>query len=552
VDNTSDADKPVSTAQGAALGAKLAAADLDTATAADLTDPASATRVAGDAVWEQQLAFMSPVGQSWDGMIRAAAIAAERVRIEALFDAANTGTLVGVGRRGTSYDLYQELLPSVWWRATLAWDATAGGEHHSLLGSLIGVPMLTLDQTDGSFAYSATGWATSSNVNTYGGTYTRNSTTGATCTWTTPTATSVGLRAYRTTNGGYALVTLDASATAATLLPSAQDEVDAGRLAATALVAAGGTLNPTDRLYNSYGATSDSDLLIRFAEGLTSAAHTVVLTVTGYKQATSTDVRLYISGGIYAVATTTITTAGMTLAPLVTPLSTSSVYEYAITYTPTGGTLYPFIGNRHGNDIEDTFAIAVGGTVTTLTDGQVVTGALVTVARTTHLRHPDTGTTNVGTTAVTYTMRPGWGMDVQAAITWLVAGIARASYLGMLPTQGAVCTKGRAAGGPVVTLTDDDGSSKGSTRSDTVALWQDGGRGAVMLTMRNLPTAVNRWAGATTNFAWLEDRTGGDFNKGYFQRVQTPGTEAIVVNDVWATYATYRAAWMTSTAALAT
>jgi len=532
----------------------LAAAFAEKVAITDLTDPASAAREALSATYATQAdtAFMSPVGQSWDGMIRAAAIAAERSRIEGLFDAANTGTLVGVGRRGTSYDLYQELAASVWWRATLAWDATAGGEHHSLYGSLIGVPMLTLDQGDTSFAYSASGWLTSSNANTYGGTYARNSTTGATCTWTTPTATSVGLRAYRTTNGGYAKVTLDASATAATLLPSAQDEVDAGRLAATALVAGGGTLTPTDRIYDSYGATSDSDLLIRFAEGLTSAAHTVVLTCTGYKRAASTDVRLYVSGGIYATAATTAATAGMTLAPLVTLLSSSSVYEYAITYTPTGGTLYPFIGNRHGNDIEDVFTITLDGTVTTLTDGQVATGALVSVARATHLRHPDTGATNVATAITTYTMRPGWGMDVQAALTWLVAGVARASYLGMLPTQGNVCTKGRAAGGPVVTLTADDGSSKGSTRSDTLALWQDGGRGAVMLTMRDLPTAVNRWTGATTNFAWFEDRTGGDFNKAYFQRVQTPGTETIAASDVWEMFATYRAAWMTSTAALAT
>lgn len=51
VDNTADANKPVSTAQGVALGAKLAAADLDSGVATDIADLDSLTRAALDALY---------------------------------------------------------------------------------------------------------------------------------------------------------------------------------------------------------------------------------------------------------------------------------------------------------------------------------------------------------------------------------------------------------------------------------------------------------------------------------------------------------------------
>lgn len=57
----------------------------------------------------------------------------------------------------------------------------------------------------------------------------------------------------------------------------------------------------------------------------------------------------------------------------------------------------------------------------------------------------------------------------------------------MLPTQGNTFQRGRAAGGSTVILLDDDNSVKGSTKSDTIVLWQSGGNGATMLTVRNLP-----------------------------------------------------------------
>ena len=520
--------------------------------ATEMADPTSDVGASlSDAIMAgvNDLTWMSPIGDQWDGSMQAGIVAAERSRFTRLLRSAGDG--LAIGRRGTTYDLYQEVEAGIWWRQSLAYDSTTNGEHHSMMDSVIGAPMLSLDESHSSFTYSALGWGTSSNVNTFGGTYAKNSTTGETVTWTTPTATKVGLRAFRTTNGGYAKATINGSATLAALLPTAQDEVTAGRLASVALVANGGTLNATDRLFNSYGSTSDSDIMVPFAEGLSSAVHSVVLTVTGYKQGTSTDVRLYISGGIYSTDATTLTTSGAKFAPYVVILSGSSVSEYAIVYKREGGTLAPFIGNRHGNEVEDTFTFTIDGATVTPADGSITlcsTSAIIT--RTARLLNPDNASETVANSVCEWAMLKSAALNVHWTIDWVQPGTAGTAYPAMLPTQGNNFAKGRVAAGSVQTLLSDDGSVKGSTRSDTIALWQDGGHGAVMATVRNLPTAVNRWENAT-DFAWLQDRSGGDFNKGYFQRVQGGASEPIVAGDRWEAFISYRAAWVSSTASLA-
>src|SRR5690606_32598678 len=121
-------------------------------------------------------------------------------------------------------------------------------------------------------------------------TYRQSSTSGSTVTWTSPTSTAVGIRTVATTNGGLAKVSIDGSATAATMLPTAQQMVDSGKYLAGILVANGGTLNPTDRVLDCYSPNAAGtagyedlwDVRVGFAEGLSSAAHTVVITATGY------------------------------------------------------------------------------------------------------------------------------------------------------------------------------------------------------------------------------------------------------------------------------
>lgn len=323
------------------------------------------------------------------------AAATDRDRITRLFQ--SSGTRVAVKRVGNDYNMHQEVSPNVWWKQTLANTTTATGTLHVMKDSIVGRPVASLAHGDASFAYSATGWGVITNAMVYGGNYQRNKTIGATVTWTSPTATHVGIRGILTNNGGYAKVTLDGSVTAATLLPTAQDEVTAGRLASSALVANGGTLNPTDRVYDSYASPTRPDGITLFADGLTSAAHTVILTVTGYKQTPAVDVYVLLTGGISGTASTALDTAGVEIAALVTAHTGSSVYEYAMVFKRTGGTLAPFIGNSHGNETETYFGIIVDGKTVTFTDGQTRIGSAAQIERGTNLLNPDNAAEVVAT-----------------------------------------------------------------------------------------------------------------------------------------------------------
>lgn len=491
-------------------------------------------------------------------------IAQARERYKAIFE--SVGTQVAVGRRDSvdgngaykiGYDLYQDLGSNRWWRMQLDQDPTVGGEHRSMWKSVLGKPTLSVNQDAASWAYSASGWVTTTNVFVYGGSYVRNSVTGATATWTSPAdVTSVGVRAFRSTNGGYAKVLIDGSPTRATLRPTAQDEVNAGRLASSALVANGGTLNPTDRLFSSWSATTGNpDTYVTFADDLTAGVHTVQLVVTGYKPTASTDVRLYVSGATWVTTTTTVATAGMDLAPLSTLLDKSSVFEYAVTFAPTGGEQYLFLGNRHGHDVDDSFTITLDGSVVAPADGQVLVGSLAVVNRVCHLTHPEVIGGNVADgVTVDYTMRPKTGLDVDIRIPWGVSGSSRNAYLGMVPTEGNNFPNGRAAGGPMVSLVSDNDANTGNTKSDTLLLWSGTSPGpAFMGCYRyDMPAAVNGWR-KSRSFAWLQDRIGGELNKGYFQRVESNETdvEDIAPGDVWRAHLNYRAAWLDDVSVLA-
>jgi len=80
------------------------------------------------------------------------------------------------------------------------------------------------------------------------------------------------------------------------------------------------------------------------------------------------------------------------------------------------------------------------------------------------------------------------------------------------------------------------------TTNDEISIWQPDGRARVTATMNNLDKAVNGWA-LSDNQACLQDRIGGQFNNGYFQRVQSSETESIAAGARWAANTIYRPYW---------
>lgn len=466
-------------------------------------------------------------------------IPSRQSRLLSLF--ASPGSQVGLGRSGTDYNLFQQLAAGLWWKVTLANDGT----HNSLYQSIVGIPMLSADDDDAEWVfYNAshvvTAWTAGSNVNAYGGAYVRTSLTGYHAEFTAPAGTtSVGLRYFATTNAGLALVAIDGDKTAATNLPTAQDLVTAGTFPNTILVANGGTLSPTDRVLDMYAASGNADTQILLAKGLASGSHVVRVTVTGYKRAASTDVRVYVSGGMYGSAAITPATASMSILALQTYLSSSSVYEYAFSCVPTAGGTIAFIGNRHGGEGSQTLAFTIDGATVTPSDGSVTLGSVVTVTRTTQLSHGDLA--HVADVSVVYTLRPGTGLRVDIDVDWLQNVTHYNAYVGMCPSQGNNFPNGSTRRGETVSLLDDDGSLKAANKSAAGVLWNTSGY-ALLLSVPDLAPAVNGWV-KSLSFMTIEDRSTGDFNKLYLQRTKSDvATEAVTAADRWTWAIDYRVA----------
>ncbi|MDQ0767991.1 hypothetical protein QF031_000740 [Pseudarthrobacter defluvii] len=94
-------------------------------------------------------------------------------------------------------------------------------------------------------------------------------------------------------------------------LDTAQDVVTRGWYANTILVANGSTLNPTDRVMDSYSPTTAQNKYAArrvLAADLTAGAHTVKLTVTGYNRIGVSAQRAYVTRFLHSLPSTKLPT----------------------------------------------------------------------------------------------------------------------------------------------------------------------------------------------------------------------------------------------------
>jgi hypothetical protein len=412
-----------------------------------------------------------------------------------------------------------------------------------------GVPMLSIDDTDASVVRSGTWNRPFNNTAAYGGSYGMSTSTGAHVTFTSPAnSTSLGLRTVQAVNGGLAKVEINGDATLANLCKTAQQVVDDGTFANTILVANGGSLNPTDRVFDFYSPTSLFDSPVAVASGLAAGTHTLRLTVTGYKRSAATDVRVYDSGYSYATASTAITDSGALIFGTEQIQKTNSAFEFAWNVLPSGATTRTFIGRVHGYEIQDSFAVTVDGASQTMTDGQTILGSTIVLAQTTRLRHPDTGTTDIANISITYTMTRG-GLRVETTTDWLVTASVGAGYPGMIPMDASF-DRGNSTGRQTpVTLTAGDGSFKGAAKAHAGWLWQSAGKYAALLYSPKNPAPVVNWQYAPLRFLGFEDRApvqGLRINKLYYTRQTGTGTsdrEDVVNGTRWTSDIIYRFAY---------
>jgi hypothetical protein len=410
-------------------------------------------------------------------------------------------------------------------------------------------PVLSKDDLDASFAYTGAGWSILSGNH-------RTSTTGDYVDWTTPdNTTCVGWVPVRASNCGYALVSIDGSTTAANLLTTAQQEVDAGRLASTALVANGGTLNPTDRLFNCHSGSSALNRTM-IADGLAPAVHTVRFTCTGYKQGTSTDVRINVTSAYYGGGLITNPTTASVVWVLGRNIrqDSGSAFEYA--YTMRSGGVEHWIGNIHGYEAESAFSVEVDGTPQTMTDGQILSGTEIQFHSTRNMYHSNVGAgaTIVGTAVVAYTFTQN-GLHIEHTTTWATTLSPRTAYPAMFPVSEHDAdvryeTFWRGSGSDIaadVALASGDDSRDSMAHSGTVWLWSPGGQMVAAVRHDDVETALQNFTYSETDDVFIQDRASAAprINKVYFtlnSDVDPDNMPDVVNGTEWWSGAAYRLA----------
>lgn len=403
---------------------------------------------------------------------------------------------------------------------------TAGGLH-ALQNCELRTSCKMVDHKDASFVFTGANWGEIPQANSYGGSYTRTTTAGEYVTWTTTTAcTAVGLRITLLSNMGFALVTIDGSATAANKLLSAQDYVTAGLLASSALVANGGTLNPTDKLIDQYYAGTAKDLDVELTSSLAAAVHTIVLTCTGYKESAAGGFRTSITGGFlrnggpYNISSSD---AYPCVISALDRISTDigSAWEYAMQSLPTNATHLTYIGNTHGFETENALIIKTNGVATTLTNFQkVLPTTSISVTRVSALHHPDiaAGGTDIASALTHYSVYSSIGLSVKWSITNLLSGIVNPFYAAMLPVNPSYSMAGSVGAISDASLTNNNGSANLAFRSNAAYFWNPSGNDAIALLLPDMASSVNNWRLSHPRYLWFEDRVGGALKKLYVTR----------------------------------
>jgi len=464
------------------------------------------------------------------------------------FQSACQGLAIGLGADGTTYSLYHGIGSNRYAKFDLVRETTnPGGFALNQLCTLSVVwPTAGLGQTDTSWTYAGT-WKSVTSAGAYTGAYRYAATANDAATWTTPAGvTAVGLRTVNYTNGGLSTVSIDGDPTRGSLLPTAQQVVTAGRYPASILVANGGSLNPADRVLDCYSSGFKNDVSMPIAEGLDPAAHTIVLTCTGYQRtAGGTGARLYITGGAYLTATTALTDAAALPTTVVLMNVTPAAWEYAILGYQTTAGANTWIGNWHGYEVQDSITAYRDGVPAGLTAGRAVAGAAnVEIVRLSHLRHPDLGTTPLATCTVTYHV-DRHGLRVDVSITWLVNFIANETYA-MMPMSGMSLAPRQqtpqahmdratlmAMPGPV-TMPGTSDTYYGFSKSSGGWLWDSTGDYAAIAWIPDVLSYTNNWALSAPRYAMVEDRAGA-LTKMYIARISAGGNhEPITGGDsVW-------------------
>jgi hypothetical protein len=333
------------------------------------------------------------------------------------------------------------------------------------------------------------------------------------------TGTTVGAVSFSATSYlGIAKITIDGDATLANLLPTAQQLVDGGSLASSALVANGGTLNPTDRCWDAYMDTADITAVdggegFLFASNLSDAAHTLRINVTGYKNPASGAALVMVAMVLVMGAATRTTDGGHDFLVNLQSTCPETAWEISYSFIPyTGGSNYQWLGHAGQSKIAtlgltmDAVAVTLNGENSYLR----VAGSELIVSQSSNIVHPDTGAEVLGIYALTHTLNKNTGLTIAHTVSWDTAGTMQSVYPCMMGVEHSIYDRFNTPTNSPIDLTDADGSIKLLTQTGQAWCWDFNGNQGAMMNITDLAATVNNWqdAGATglgwndANQAW--------------------------------------------------
>jgi hypothetical protein len=368
--------------------------------------------------------------------------------------------------------------------------------------------------------------------------------------------TSVGCNVYAALpNAGMCLVTIDSDPTLADLLPTAQALVTGGSLAAAALIANGGTLNPTDRILDCYNLTADAlypanGKVVMFSRSLTPGVHTVRITSTPYQNVAATPglftgIYMILTGGPNVASATSVNSTALHVFVEKKPiLPCSGVWEISYKAKPTGASDYEWIGHTGSLKIKSDPVIKVDGSTVTPTLFSQHAGTSIAVITQNNVRHTETGNTNLGVLDLTYTIDRN-GLSIAHTLTWASNGVS-VRYPCMFCVADDPFDRFNTLGSGIVgtNLTANDDQPYFNTREQVAYCWDSDGYIAGAMYIPDLAKTVENWTKTTTLQLFWDDLGGGVWEKVYAVRFMAD--EAYTTGTIWQSEAIYKIAWITS------
>jgi hypothetical protein len=403
-------------------------------------------------------------------------------------------------------------------------------------------------------AYTTSGtWGTSTTVASYSGKASYSKTANSYIQHEFTGVTRLGSATFGGgTNYGLVLVSIDGDKTLADLLPTAQDLVTAGTYADTILVANGGTLNPTDRVWDTYnlsnnirrpGAPSVNPPLGAmqwFTESLASGTHTLRLTITGYKRAASTDAYAYICmvvGGSDSYATSatslnfyeTVQNIATTIRP---------IWDLSYNTLPDGEASYEWMGHDDSETVDDTPVLNVDGVGAALVSGTELFGSVVEIVLVNKLIHSGVAGP-IGSISYSHSLSNA-GYAISHTLTWGVAGLTN-GYPFMMSLDSAQFDRFNTSDNTAIELPGTTGGNYVNSAGKTAWAWDNDGYVVATLHIPDL-ASVDNWANITTSKLWWYDFI-GTWRKAYATRYETVPPHAFLPSDSITSACLFNVSW---------